>query len=307
VEFPEDLKEYMTQEFLVSVALSALKLVVVLILAIVLLRVVKFVIDRWKSRLTLKRSAAHPDETDLEKEKRLETITNLVRKGLNILVISMAILVGLQTVGVSIGPLLASAGVLGLAIGFGAQNIVQDVISGFFLLFEDQVREGDVAVINGQGGTVEQINFRTIVLRDMAGTVHYFRNGSINTVANMTKGWSAMVFEIGVAYKEDLNKVMEVMKESFKKLKNNDQFAPNILEDIEIFGLDSFGDSALVIKARIKTSPLQQWAIGRAYRQIIKEDFDRENIEIPFPHQSIYFGDASAPFNVNINQTEQNS
>ncbi len=298
----EDLKEYMTEDFLLTIASSAMQLVLVFILAVVLLRVVKFVIDRWKERLTAKRSAAHPDETDMEKEKRLETITNLVKKGLNILVICVAILVGLQTVGVSIGPLLASAGVLGLAVGFGAQNMVQDVISGFFLLFEDQVREGDVAVINGQGGLVEQINFRTIVLRDMSGTVHYFRNGSINTVANMTKGWSAMVFEIGVAYKEDLNKVMDVMKQSFDKLRSNDEFGQKILEDIEIFGLDSFGDSALVIKARIKTTPLEQWAVGREYRKIIKEDFDRENIEIPFPHQSIYFGEASAPFNVSINK-----
>ena len=300
MNFPEDLKEYLSEDFLVTIATSFLQLILVFVLAIVLLRIVKFVIDRWKERLSLKRSAAHPDETDIEKEKRLETITNLVKKGLNIVVVSVAILVGLQTVGISIGPLLASAGVLGLAVGFGAQNMVQDVISGFFLLFEDQVREGDVAVINGQGGLVEQINFRTIVLRDMAGTVHYFRNGSINTVANMTKGWSAMVFEIGVAYKEDLNKVMEVMKQSFGKLKADESFGPKILEDIEIFGLDSFGDSALVIKARIKTTPLEQWAVGRAYRKIIKEDFDRENIEIPFPHQSIYFGEASTPFNVNI-------
>lgn len=298
MEIPVEFGKYLTQEYLLKFGLGALKLLLVFVLTLVLLRAVKFVIDRWKFNLSAKRDSSHPEETDLEKEKRLDTITNLVRKGLNIVIIVVACLIALQTVGVAIGPLLASAGVLGLAIGFGAQNLVQDVISGFFILFEDQIRKGDVAVINGQGGLVEQINFRTVVLRDLSGVVHFFRNGSINTVANMTKGWSAMVFDIGVAYKEDINKVTRVMEETFAALRENEEHRPNIIEDIEIFGLDQFGDSALVIKARIKTAPLQQWSVGRMYRKMLKESFDRENIEIPFPHRSIYFGEASAPFNV---------
>ena len=305
MEIPAEIDALITEDNFLNLGEGALKLLVIFILTLVLLRVIKFAIGRWKARLALRRSSAHPDETDLEKEKRLDTITSLIKKGLNITVLVLALLVALQTFGVSIGPLLASAGVLGLAVGFGAQNLVQDVISGFFLLFEDQVRQGDVAIINGQGGLVEQINFRTIVLRDLSGVVHYFRNGSITTVANMTKGWSAMVFDVGVAYKEDLDKVTRVMEETFTRLKAIEEFGCHIIEDIEIFGLDKFGDSALVIKARIKTAPLQQWTVGRMYRKMLKESFDQENIEIPFPHRSIYFGEESKPFNIRSqNETE---
>ena len=161
-------------------------------------------------------------------------------------------------------------------------------------------------MINGTAGTIEAINFRTIVLRDMSGTVHFFPNGSINTVANMTKDWSAIVLDIGVAYKEDLNKVMEVMKRTFGRLKENNEMAAHLLdEEMEVFGLNEFGDSALVIKSRIKTRPLQQWGIGREYRKLLKEEFDKENIEIPFPHQSIYFGEASAPFLIKSEEAQK--
>lgn len=307
MEIPAELERYVTQEYLIAFGIGLAKVIAIFVLTLILLKVVKFSIERWQNRLSAKRDGAS-QETDHEKEKRLKTITSLINKGLNILVISLGILVALQTVGVSIGPILASAGVLGLAIGFGAQNLVKDIISGFFILFEDQVREGDVAVINGQGGLVERINFRTIVLRALDGSVHYFPNGSITTVSNMTKGWSAMVFDIGVAYKEDLNKVMEVMKESFQQLRSNAEFGHKILdEEMEIFGLDQFGDSALVVKARIKTTPLDQWSIGREYRKILKENFDREKIEIPFPHRSIYFGEASAPFEVASQNSKESS
>jgi small conductance mechanosensitive channel len=170
---------------------------------------------------------------------------------------------------------------------------------------ENQIRTGDVAIINGTGGLVEKIELRTITLRDLSGVVHIFQNGKINTVSNMTKGWSAMVFDIGVAYKEDLAQVMQLMKQVADKMMEENEYQSQILEPMEIFGLDSFGDSALIVKGRIKTKPSQQWSVGREYRKRLKEVFDEHNIEIPFPHHTIYWGDKIEPLNLNFNGAEQ--
>lgn len=181
-------------------------------------------------------------------------------------------------------------------MGFGAQNLVKDVISGFFMILENQVRVGDVAIVNGTGGLVEQINFRTIVLRDLSGVVHIFPNGSVNTLANMTREWSAYVLDIGVAYKENVDRVMDVMRAVGAELRADEKYGALMIEDIEISGVDKFDDSAVVIRARLKTLPIKQWEVGREYRRRLKHAFDREGIEIPFPHRSIYFGEASKPF-----------
>jgi small conductance mechanosensitive channel len=170
---------------------------------------------------------------------------------------------------------------------------------------ENQIRRGDVAIINGTGGSVEKIELRTITLRDLSGVVHIFQNGKINTVANMTKGWSAMVFDIGVAYKEDLVQVMKLMKDVADKMRSEVEFESQILEPMEIFGLDSFGDSALIVKGRIKTMPSKQWAVGREYRKRLKEVFDEHNIEIPFPHQTIYWGEKIDPLKLSMEQAEK--
>jgi len=207
----------------------------------------------------------------------------------------MAALVVLRELGVEIGPILASAGVAGLAIGFGAQNLVRDVISGFFMILENQVRVGDVAVVNGTGGLVERVNFRTIVLRDLSGIVHVFPNGTITTLANLTREWSAYVFDIGVAYKEDVDRVMEIMREVGRELRADEKFGHNMVADVEVFGVDAFADSAVVIKGRLRTKPIKQWDVGREYRRRLKHAFDAQGIEIPFPHRSIFFGEASKP------------
>jgi len=206
----------------------------------------------------------------------------------------------LQKFGVNIGPILAGAGIAGVAIGFGSQELVRDFISGFFILLENQIREGDVAILNGTGGLVEKIELRTITLRDFSGVIHIFQNGKINSISNMTKEWSAMVFDIGVAYKEDVETVMAVMREVGEDLQKDENLKNDILEPIEIFGLDQFGDSALIIKARIKTKPIQQWTIGREYRKRLKKAFDERNIEIPFPHTTIYWGDEIKPLKMEL-------
>lgn len=202
----------------------------------------------------------------------------------------------LRELGLDITPLLAGAGIIGLAVGFGAQELVRDVISGFFMLLENQLRVGDIVRINDTRGVVEGIELRTITLRDISGIVHIFQNGKINSLSNMTKGWSGAVFDIGVAYKEDADHVISVMKEVADELAGSDDFNNLILEPLEVFGLDDFGNSAIVIKARFKTVPGKQWQVGREYRKRLKAAFDNVGIEIPFPHRTIYWGENSNPF-----------
>lgn len=236
------------------------------------------------------------DDGTGENKKRAQTLAKVFRKVLVIILWVVAIMSILERLGVPIAPLLASASVVGLAVGFGAQNLARDFISGVFMLIEDQIRVGDVVIINGTGGLVEDINLRTTILRDLEGTVHIFPNGTITTLANQTKDWSAFLLDMGVAYKEDPDRVVEVMKRVCAEMRTDEVWGPLIINDIEVFGLDNFGDSALVFKARIKTKPIQQWAVGREYRRRLKYAFDKEGIEIPFPHMSLYFGEASKPF-----------
>lgn len=281
-----------------------------------LLRIVFILVLAWITRMGLRRllngvqrklEKRHQTEGEPPSEaaKRVETIMKLVRQAVSVAFWGIVSLILLGEIGVDIGPILASAGIIGLAVGFGAQNLVKDVISGLFLLLENQVRVGDVAVINGTGGLVEQVNFRTIVLRDLAGVVHVFPNGSINSLSNMTHDWSAYMFEIGVAYKEDTDEVVRIMEEVGAEMRADDYYGRMILEDLEIFGVDKFADSAVVIKARMKTKPVKQWEVGRQFLRRIKKAFDERGIEIPFPHQTLYFGEASKPFQMRMMESEK--
>jgi small conductance mechanosensitive channel len=231
-----------------------------------------------------------------EVEKRARTLGNIINNAGFVLILGVAIMMTLSEFGLNITPIITGAGIAGLAVGFGAQNLVRDVISGFFLILEDQVRVGDVAVINGTGGMVEAINLRTVVLRDLEGVVHIFPNGEIKQVSNRTKEWSRSVVDVRVAYKEDVDHVMDVLKDVGLELSADPAFGPMILEPLEVFGVDNFGDSQVTIKIAIKTLPLKQWTVGRELRRRIKKAFDQNGIEIPFPHLSVYFGEASKPF-----------
>jgi small conductance mechanosensitive channel len=236
----------------------------------------------------------------LEATKRINTLLGILKGLGKIIIWSVFIMIFLKKIGIDIAPILAGAGILGLAIGFGAQELVRDFISGFFILLENQVRAGDVAIINGTGGLVEKIEMRTMTLRDFSGVVHVFQNGKINTLANMTKEWSAIVFDIGVAYKEDVDQVIKVMQEVGEKMVNEDDYKEVISEPLEIFGLDQFADSAIVIKARLKTTPGEQWRLGREYRKRLKVAFDNEGIEIPFPHTTVYWGEKIDPLKLDV-------
>jgi small-conductance mechanosensitive channel len=227
---------------------------------------------------------------DPEFQKRMDTLGSVARYILVIAILIVAAVMVMGEIGIEIGPVLAAAGIVGLAVGFGAQNLVQDVISGFFILLEDQIRVGDVVQIADKGGLVERITLRMVVLRDLAGSVHYVRNGQIQVITNMTKEFSYYVFDIGVAYREDVDEVIAVVREADEELRRNPDLKNDILEPIEILGLDKFADSAVVIKARTKTKPIRQWAVGREFNRILKKKFDEKNIEIPYPHLTFYVG-----------------
>jgi small conductance mechanosensitive channel len=235
-------------------------------------------------------SLAIRQKEDPEFQKRTQTLGSIIRYVLIAAIFIVAAMTMLKELGVEIAPVLAAAGIVGLAVGFGAQSLVKDVISGFFILLEDQIRVGDVVEIAGKGGLVEKINLKTTILRDLAGNVHYVPNGHIGVVTNMTKEYSRYVFDIGVAYREDVDEVIEVIKEVDEELRNDPEYKDDILEPIEIFGLDQFAGSAVIVKARTTTMPIKQWRIGREFNRRLKKKFDERNIEIPFPHITLYMG-----------------
>jgi small conductance mechanosensitive channel len=274
-------------------------LVILIILFVVAYRSVGYFIKRFEKILVNRTEKRNHNDSE-ESVKRIDTLIGIIHGGLKIVLWAVLIMMVLRKIGVNIGPILASAGIIGLAVGFGAQELVRDFISGFFMILENQIRINDVAILNGTAGLVESIELRTTTLRDFSGVVHVFQNGKIDNIANMTKDWSAIVLDIGVAYKENIQQVMDFMKQTGDELKEDKEFNDKILEPIEIFGLDKFGDSALIIKARFKTKPGEQWAVGREFRKRLKTIFDQHNIEIPFPHTTLYWGEEIDPLKLNI-------
>ena len=212
--------------------------------------------------------------------KRIRTLSSVLWTITSGLLWFVVVLIALSQIGVNIGPILAGAGVVGLAVGFGAQHLVRDLVSGFFLLLENQIRVGDVAIVNGTGGLVEAVTFRTVVVRDQAGVVHVFPNGSINTLANATLDWSAYVIDVSVSYKEDTDRVVEIMRRVADDMRQETEYRQAMLEPIEIFGVDNFTDTAVTIKARFKTQPSLQYSVGREYRRRLKKSFDAEGVEM---------------------------
>lgn len=274
-------------EALLELGAKGFRFVLILALAAIFSRIIARVVGEVVARVTAHNSDDDPLHA-LEAKKRADTLTSVASRTASIALWIVAIVMALSEIGFDVGPLLAGAGVAGIAVGFGAQNLVRDFFAGFFLLTENQIRIGDVAVINGQGGFVEQINLRTTVIRDFAGDVHIIPNGAITQLANRTREYSFYVFDIGVAYKEDVDRVIRVMGEVGAELQKDETVGNWILEPIQIVGLDQFADSAIMIKARIKTSPIQQWNVGRAYNRLLKIRFDQEKIEFPFPHRTVF-------------------
>jgi small conductance mechanosensitive channel len=259
--------------------------IVAIILGMVLLR--------WGSGLVSGRivtllSARGQRGTSAEKEHRISTLVGVFDNAASVAIVIGGFLMVFQELGVPVGPLLGGAAVFGLAVAFGAQNLIRDYFYGFVILLENQYKLNDVIKIRDIAGQVEAITLRVTVLRDLEGCVHFIPNGEITQVTNMTHGWSRALFDIGVAYKENVDRVMEVILEVGKELRKDPQFRMLILEDPTMLGVDSFADSAVQIKFFIKTRPLQQWAVKRELLRRLKNRFDELGIEIPFPHRTIY-------------------
>jgi small-conductance mechanosensitive channel len=272
---------------------ASLRIALIIIAAYVGLRLLRLGFNRLETLLI--RAAAAAEVIPGAATKRIRTLMSVLWTIVVGLVWFVAVLTTLGQIGVNVTPVLAGAGIVGLAIGFGAQNLVKDLVSGFFLILENQIRVGDVAVINGTGGLVEAISFRTIVLRDEAAVVHVFPNGAITTLSNMTKDWSAYVINVNVAYKEDPDRVVDVMRRVAEDMYAEPKYRSAMLEPIEIFGVDGFTESAVTIKARLKTQPLQQFTIGREYRRRLKKAFDAEGIEMPLSQRMLRTVEPSQP------------
>lgn len=228
------------------------------------------------------------------REQRFQTIASLLNNVAVFSIATIALLMILKQF-IDIGPLLASVGIVGLAFSFGAQSLVKDIINGTFMLMEGQFGIGDVVRINGTAGTVEKITLRTTVLRDIEGVVHIIPNGEVTMVSNLTKSWSRAVLDIGVAYKEDVDRVIAVLRALSDELYADPEWAPLMLEEPAVPGVQEFGDSAVVVRIMAKTLPLKQWDVARELRRRIKKRFDAEGIEIPFPHITFYWGDGQQP------------
>ncbi len=256
---------------------SLLTIALLIIITIIIWEFVSALVERYLT------------EGDLV-SSRARTLLPLLRTTLLVVLSTLVVLVTLSELGLNIGPLLAGAGVVGLAVGFGAQTLVKDIITGIFILTEDQIAVGDVVRIGSHSGLVEQLTLRTIRLRDTAGNVHIVPFSEVTTVENMTKDFSRYLFEIGVAYREDTDQVTEVLHEIGKELQSDEVYGTMIVEPLEVLGVDSFGDNAVNIRARITTKPIMQWRVGREFNRRMKKRFDELGIEIPFPHRTIYFG-----------------
>lgn len=262
---------------------SGIRVMIVGIAMLLLLSVVKQVMARL--RRVYEGTLPTPAQV-----KRADTLTHVLRDVARVFILAVGSMMILSEVGVDLKPLLAAAGLSGLAIGFGAQSLVKDIIAGFFILLEDSVRVGDVVEVAGVSGLVEEVKMRTITLRDLSGNVHVVPNGTVDRVKNMTKHFSYYLLDVGVAYKENVDEVMRVLKDIAAEMQADPLFSNDILEPLDMLGVDQFGDSAVVIKCRIKTKPIQQWRIGREMNRRIKNTFDAKGIEIPFPHRTIYWG-----------------
>ncbi len=251
-----------------------------------------FILNRITAGVVIKavRVAVVPDGTSSEEaeKKREDTLIRIFNGALGIAMLLLAIMMILQETGIEIGPILAGAGIVGLAFGFGGQYLIRDIISGLFIILENQYRIGDVVNLNGTGGLVEDISLRMTTLRDLDGIVHHIPHGEIKIVSNLSKNWSRVNLNIGIAYNSNLEHVINVINRVGKDLAEDPHFKSSILSPPQFLRVDDFADSAIIIKILGDTKPLKQWEISGELRRRIKIAFDKEGIEIPFPQRVIH-------------------
>lgn len=270
---------------------NALRIVLILVAALVLTKVGRALIQR------MERLVEDDDPYTLsDLEKRARTLGRLLRQVVTIGVWVLAVVTILGELGVAIGPLLAGAGIAGIAVGFGAQALVKDVIAGFFMLLENQYRVGDIVSVAGVTGVVEAINLRTTVLRDVAGAVHVVPNGTVGVVTNHTRGWARALLDVGVAYQEDTDRCFEVLRKVGDGLQRDRVFGPKLAEPFEYPGVEALDDSAVLLRMMVRTKPHEQWDVMRELRRRVKKAFDEAGIEIPLPQRTLYVRSAEGPF-----------
>ena len=280
---------------------SGIRILIIAVGAYALTRIVNGAITRFEG-IAAGRSGGYASEVDTD--KRVKNLTTLLRSIVFVLIIGIAVVMVLKEFGMDIAPIIAGAGILGLAVSFGAQNLVRDIISGFFIISEDQVRVGDSAVINGKSGTVEEIKFRTITIRDLDGTPHIFPNGSITQLSNQSRDWSRYIVDVRVAYGENLDYAIETLREIGEGLSGDGNFGSLIIEPMDVLGVDGFGPSEVVIRCMLKTLPQKQWGAGRELRKRIINGLIDKGIEIPFQNVSVFPGRRGGPFGVRLEAGE---
>ena len=240
---------------------------------------VLYLIRLLSKRIVAYSRKAERDQDQGEREKRTETLVHIFETTGKVFIIIIAIFMVMKELGMDITPLLTGAGIAGLALGFGAQSLVKDFLSGFFILIENQFRVGDFIKIGEFSGVVERISLRTVVLRDLGGNVHVIPNGEVKAVTNMSYEWSRAVVDVGVSYREDVDRVMNILEDVGKSMMEDATLKEVILEKPVVIGINDFGDSQVKLQVLVKTVPLKQWEVGRDLRKRIKAAFDREGIE----------------------------
>lgn len=268
-----------------------LRVSIILILAWLLMALSRKLIRVFRNYMNARTPSA-------EDRRRIETLARMFRHIATVVISLVAGMLVLSELGISIAPILGAAGVVGLAVGFGAQSLIKDYFNGFFMLLENQIRQGDVVEVCGKTGTVEDVNLRYVCLRDNEGSVHYVPNGQITTVTNKSRDYAFALIDVGVAYRENLDEVGAVIREVGSALRADASIGPKILEDVEIQGVQEWGDSAVILRCRFKTIALEQWNVRRAFLGRLKRAFDAHGIEIPYPHLTLYAGqdkDGNAP------------
>ncbi|MBM4350826.1 MAG: mechanosensitive ion channel family protein [Deltaproteobacteria bacterium] len=266
---------------------SGIKIVGILIALIILSQMSRW-IARWMEKFVYEKDPLLASEA----KKRAQTLGNILRHAFLIIITFVAVLMILGELGIQLGPLLATAGIGALAIGFGAQSLVKDVISGFFIILENQYRIGDVIEVAGVSGLVESVSLRKTVLRDLQGKVHTIPNGEIKVVSNLSKEWSRSVLDLGISYREDIDQVIDLLIRIGKEMESEESLKSAILEPLQILGVEKFDESQMVIRMMVKTAPLKQWEVGRELRRRIKIRFDEKGIQLPYPHRVLLWGES---------------
>lgn len=265
---------------------SGIKIIGILIGLVILSQMSRW-IAKWMEKFVYEKDPLQASEA----KKRAHTLGNILRHAFLIIITFVAVLMILGELGIQLGPLLATAGIGALAIGFGAQGLVKDLISGFFIILENQYRIGDVIEVAGVSGLVESVSLRKTVLRDLQGKVHTIPNGEIKVVSNFSKEWSRSVLDLGISYRDDIDQIVDLLIRIGKEMESEEPYKSAILEPLQVLGVEKFDESQMVIRMMVKTAPLKQWDVGRELRRRIKIRFDEKGIQLPFPHRVLIWGE----------------